>query len=51
MKIIIVLLILSICLATGFLLAFLWSVDDGQYEDSYSPSIRMLNDDDEIIEK
>ena len=50
MKIIILLLILSICLALGFLIAFLWSVDDGQYDDQYSPSMRMLNDD-ELLEK
>ena len=31
--------------ALGFLLAFLWSVKNGQYDDNYSPSVRMLFDD------
>jgi cbb3-type cytochrome oxidase maturation protein len=31
--------------ALGFLIAFLWSVKSGQYEDDYTPSIRMLFDD------
>jgi len=31
--------------AIGFLVAFLWSVKSGQYTDTYTPSIRMLFDD------
>jgi cbb3-type cytochrome oxidase maturation protein len=31
--------------AGGFLFAFLWSVKDGQYDDDYTPSVRMLFDD------
>ena len=42
MKVIFLLIILSILIAIGFLLAFLWAVDSGQYEDDYTPSIRML---------
>ena len=42
MKVIFLLIILSILVAIGFLLAFLWAVDSGQYEDDYTPSIRML---------
>jgi len=34
----------SLCVAIGFLFAFLWSVRSGQYEDSYTPSERMLFD-------
>jgi len=30
--------------AVGFLIAFIWSVKDGQYDDDYTPSIRMLFD-------
>jgi cbb3-type cytochrome oxidase maturation protein len=29
----------------GFLIAFLWAVKSGQYEDKFTPSIRMLLDD------
>ena len=30
----------------SFLAAFLWSVSQGQYDDDYTPSVRMLFDDD-----
>jgi len=37
---------ISILVAGGFLTAFLWSVNKGQYDDDYTPSIRILFDDD-----
>ncbi|MBK9794737.1 MAG: cbb3-type cytochrome oxidase assembly protein CcoS [Sphingobacteriales bacterium] len=45
MSVIIIMLIGSLIIAGGFLVAFLWSVKDGQYEDEYSPAHRMLFDD------
>jgi cbb3-type cytochrome oxidase maturation protein len=36
---------ISILVAGSFLTAFLWSVKNGQYDDDYTPSIRMLFDD------
>ena len=39
----------SFIIAVGFLAAFLWSVKSGQYDDKYTPSIRMLFDHDENI--
>ncbi|MEO1652605.1 MAG: cbb3-type cytochrome oxidase assembly protein CcoS [Bacteroidota bacterium] len=45
MAVIPVLVVLSILIAGGFLIAFLWSVKSGQYEDTYSPSVRILFDD------
>lgn len=43
---IIILLILAGLLVSGlFLFLFFWAVKDGQYEDDYSPSIRILMDD------
>jgi cbb3-type cytochrome oxidase maturation protein len=36
---------ISILVAGGFLAAFLWSVNKGQFDDDYTPSIRMLFDD------
>lgn len=45
MSIIYLLIGISIFMATIFLLAFLWSVRTGQYDDSYTPSVRMLFDD------
>jgi cbb3-type cytochrome oxidase maturation protein len=41
-----VLIGISIIVAGAFLAAFLWSVKSGQYEDDYTPSIRMLFDND-----
>jgi cbb3-type cytochrome oxidase maturation protein len=35
---------ISILVAGSFLLAFLWSVKNGQFEDDYTPSVRMLFD-------
>jgi cbb3-type cytochrome oxidase maturation protein len=42
MSVIIVLVALSMLVAGSFLGAFLWSIKSGQYEDTYSPSIRIL---------
>jgi cbb3-type cytochrome oxidase maturation protein len=36
---------ISIFVAGGFLAAFLWSVNKGQFDDDYTPSIRILFDD------
>ncbi len=45
MSVIVILLIASISIASLFLLAFLWSVQSGQYEDDISPASRILFDD------
>jgi len=42
---------ISILVAGGFLAAFLWSVRSGQYDDDYTPSIRMLFDDEPSPDK
>ena len=39
------LILASLLVALGFLLAFLWAVRSGQFEDKYTPKIRMLFDD------
>ena len=44
MEVIVVLLSSSILIAVGFLIAFSWSVKNGQYDDDYSPSVRILFD-------
>lgn len=41
----ILLIAASILVAGGFLGAFLWSVNNGQYDDDYTPGVRMLFDD------
>lgn len=40
----------SLLLAIGFLIAFIWSVKTNQYEDDYTPSVRMLFDNTTIQE-
>lgn len=45
MSAIYVLIGVSIPIAAAFLLAFLWSAKSGQYDDDYTPSLRMLMDD------
>ena len=45
MAIIILLISISLFIAVGFLLSFLWNMKSGQYDDTYSPSVRMLFDD------
>jgi len=45
MSVIIVLVIIGVVVAGGFLVAFIWSVKSGQYDDTYSPAVRMLFDD------
>ena len=45
MAVIIVLIGCSFVIAVGFLIAFLWSVKTGQYDDKYTPSVRILFDD------
>ena len=35
---------ISILVAAGFLTAFLFSVSSGQFDDDYTPSVRMLFD-------
>ena len=42
MSVLYVLVIVSLCVALGFLAAFVWSVRSGQLDDDRSPSVRML---------
>ncbi|MGX1928665.1 cbb3-type cytochrome oxidase assembly protein CcoS [Flagellimonas sp. 2504JD4-2] len=45
MSVIYVLLAISISVAIVFFAAFVFSVRNGQYDDSYTPSVRMLFED------
>ena len=51
MSVLILLIGFSILIAGGFLVAFIWSVKKGQYDDDFTPSVRMLFDDKPIAEK
>ena len=42
MSVIWVLVGFSIAIAAGFLVAFIWAVRSGQYDDKYTPSVRIL---------
>ncbi len=44
MKIILLLIAISMLVALGFLVAFFWAVRSGQYDDDYTPSVRILFD-------
>lgn len=45
MKVIFLLILASLVVAAGFLYAFIWAVRDGQFEDDYTPAVRILFDD------
>ena len=45
MWVILMLLFISVLMATMFLIIFIRAVKSGQYDDMYTPSVRMLFDD------
>ncbi len=45
MNIIILLILISVVVALVFVGAFYWAVKSGQFDDTDSPSVRMLMDD------
>ncbi|MBA0883664.1 cbb3-type cytochrome oxidase assembly protein CcoS [Flavobacterium undicola] len=45
MSVIYLLITISIFVAVGFFVAFVIAVKSGQYDDDYTPSVRMLFDD------
>jgi len=45
LSVVAVLILFSLLVAGGFLFAFMWAVKSGQYDDKYTPSVRMLFDD------
>ncbi|MBF7093148.1 cbb3-type cytochrome oxidase assembly protein CcoS [Flavobacterium sp. LS1R47] len=45
MSVIYLLISVSIIIAIGFFIAFVVAVKTGQYDDDYTPSVRMLFDD------
>lgn len=42
MSVIYILIAFSLVVAMVFLGAFIWSIKNGQYEDDYTPSVRIL---------
>ncbi|MCG9793489.1 cbb3-type cytochrome oxidase assembly protein CcoS [Flavobacterium algicola] len=50
MSVIYILISISIIIAIGFFIAFIRAVKTGQYDDDYTPSVRMLFDDELKVE-
>jgi cbb3-type cytochrome oxidase maturation protein len=48
-NVIFILIAISLLVAIGFLISFFWSIRSGQYEDEYTPSIRILFDDEKNV--
>ncbi|MBR9855148.1 MAG: cbb3-type cytochrome oxidase assembly protein CcoS [Algicola sp.] len=51
MSVIYVLLAISVTVAIVFFIAFVFSVKSGQYDDTYTPSVRMLFEDEVVKNK
>lgn len=51
MGVIYLMLVVSLIIALFFLFSFLWATKNGQYDDDYTPSVRMLFDDEEESKK
>jgi cbb3-type cytochrome oxidase maturation protein len=45
MEVILILIVVSLILAGGFLGVFLWASKSGQFEDTTTPALRILTDD------
>jgi cbb3-type cytochrome oxidase maturation protein len=51
MSVIYILLTISIIIAVFFFIAFIYAVKKGQFDDSYTPSVRMLFEDELVKEQ
>jgi len=49
MNVIFILIAVSLLVAIGFLVSFIWSIRNGQFDDEYTPSVRILFDDETNI--
>ena len=48
MNILYLLIAVSLFAALSFLVLFIWAVRTGQYEDTYTPSVRILFEDEDL---
>jgi cbb3-type cytochrome oxidase maturation protein len=51
MDVMIILICFSLLVAGGFLVAFIWALRGGQFDDLFTPSVRMLFDNEKRKEK
>jgi len=49
MGMIYIMLVVSLIIACFFLVSFLWATKNGQFDDDYTPSVRILFEDDLTI--
>ncbi len=49
MNVIFILIAVSLLVAIGFLATFIWTIRSGQYDDDYTPSVRILFDDEKNV--
>jgi cbb3-type cytochrome oxidase maturation protein len=47
MSVLYILIIAALTVAIGFLIAFIWAVKTGQFDDMHTPSMRILLDDED----
>lgn len=50
MGVIIFLVVAALLVAGGFLISFIWATNDGQFDDTYTPSVRILFDEEKPVE-
>lgn len=46
MAVLLILILASLGIALAFLFGFMWSVKSGQFDDTFTPSMRILSEDD-----
>ena len=51
MGVIVFLVIAALVIAGGFLASFFWATKDGQFDDTYTPAVRILFDDEKEVKK
>jgi len=51
MNIIIILISISLTIAIIFLIAFIWSIKHGEFDDTETPAVRMLFDNEKNLER
>lgn len=47
MSVLYLLIIAALTVAIGFLIAFIWAVKTGQFDDTHTPAMRILLDEDD----
>lgn len=50
MNVLFILITLSSIVAGGFLVVFIWSVKNGQFDDGHTPAVRILFEDTKVTE-